>query len=155
MIRRHVHSGFTILEILIVIAALGLLVTLGAISINGARARMRDAQRMSDVSVLRSALSQMWFEKATYPVSTGVNLNAAGTNTETLTSEGFTTAAAAQQPVYLERVPTGPNANEYYRYKGTSNGYSIRFQTERDTALGKANVYFLHSTGIDLQDTEK
>jgi len=155
MFRRNAHSGFTILEIIIVIAALGLLATLAAISLTSSRARMRDAQRLSDVSVIRSAMSQFWLEKATYPVSTGVSLHAPGTNTDSLSGDGFVAAASAQPPVYLASIPVGPNANEFYRYKGNANGYSIRFQTERVTALGAANVYFLHSTGIDQQDVEK
>jgi len=155
MFRRNLKPGFTVLEILIVIAAFGLVVTLGVISLNSARARMRDAQRISDINVLRSGLNQFWLEKATYPVSSGVNLGAPGTNTEVFTRDGFVGRADAKAPVYLDNVPVGPNVGEYYSYKGNANGYAIRFQTERATALGNANVYYLHSTGIDLQDAEK
>ena len=153
---RSSRRGFTLLEILIVIAVFGLLATMAAISLSSARARMRDAQRISDVNVLRSALRQYWLDKASYPTSKSVQLHAPGTNTDALTSNGFVAAKDAQPPVYLDSVPTGPNVNEYYRYKGSANGFSIRFQTESDTtALGKPNVYYLHSAGIDQEDTEK
>ena len=151
----RLKSAFTILELLIVIAVFGLLVTLGVLSLNSARMRMRDAQRLSDVSVLRAALSQYWFEKASYPASGGVNLGQVGTNTDVFSSAGFVESKSAVAPIYLPRVPTGPKANEYYRYQGGANGYSIRFQTESDTTYGKANVYFGHASGVDQTDEEK
>ena len=155
MLQRNIKPGFTILELLIVIFVFGLVVTLGVISLNSARARMRDAQRISDINVLRSGLNQFWLENATYPVSSGVNLGAPGTNTDAFTRDGFVSAANAKAPVYLQTVPIGPKSGEYYQYKGDANGYAIRFQTERDTALGAANVYYLHSTGIDQADANK
>jgi len=149
------RPAFTALEILIVIAIFGLLATLAILSLNSSRARLRDAQRLSDVSVLRSALSQMWLEKATYPSSDGVNLGAPGTATEALTPSGFVAAESVGSQVYLARIPVGPKANEYYRYRGGPNGYSIRFQTERESTLGKANVFYAHASGIDLTDEIK
>lgn len=149
------RRGFTVLELLIVIAVFGLLATLAVLSLNSARASLRDAQRLSDVSVLRAALSQYYLEKATYPLSGGVNLAQAGTNTESFTGAGFASAADAEAPVYLERVPTGPKANEYYRYRGGASGYSLRFLTETKTDLGPPNVYYAHQSGIDREDADK
>lgn len=143
------------MEIIIVVAVFGLVATLWAISWNGARAQLRDAQRLSDVSLLRSALSQYWLEKASYPISEGVNLADPGTNTDGLTQNGFAGSSNATGMVYLPRVPQGPKSGEYYRYKGSATGYSIRFQTERDSAFGKANVYYAHTTGIDGKDELK
>jgi len=148
-------SGFTVLEILIVVAVFGLLATLAALSISSSRARMRDAQRLSDISVLQSALSQHWLEKATFPVSAGVLLGVPGTNTDVLTGSGFASAADAKAPIYLQHVPTGPKSGEYYKYHGGASGYSLRFQTESDTTFGKANVYYAHSSGVDQRDEEK
>ncbi len=87
--KSSLRAGFTILEVIIVIAVFGLMATLWALSWNSTRAQLRDAQRVSDVSIVRSALSQYWLEKASYPVSEGVFLGAPGTNTDGLTSAGF------------------------------------------------------------------
>lgn len=149
------RRGFTVLEALIVLAVFGLLATLAVLSLNSARASLRDAQRISDVSVVRSALSQYWLEKATYPASAGVELGMPGTNTDKLSAAGFVVLSDPTQPSYLDRVPTGPKVNEYYRYHAGANGYSIRFQTETRTDLGPANVFYAHATGIDLEDVEK
>ena len=156
MLIRRFKSGFTILEVLIVLAVFGLLATLAALSLNSARARVRDAQRLSDVSTISVALSRYWLEKATYPSSAGVVLGAPGTKTEVLSAGGFEAREKAQSPVYLDRLPMGPKVGEYYRYKGGANGYSIRFSTESDTELGKANVFYANSNGVtDGKDEEK
>lgn len=149
------RRGFTVLEALIVLAVFGLLATMAVLSLNSARASLRDAQRLSDVSVVRSALSQFWLEKATYPQSAGIDLGRAGSNAERLSAAGFVASTDQTLPIYLSRVPTGPKVDEYYRYHAGANGYSIRFQTETKTDLGLANVYFAHASGIDLEDVEK
>jgi prepilin-type N-terminal cleavage/methylation domain-containing protein len=149
------RRGFTLLEVLIVVAVFGLLATLAVLSLNSARASLRDTQRLSDVAVLRAGLSQYWLERATYPVSDGVDLGAAGTNTEQLSGAGFTSSGEATTPVYLQRVPVGPKGNEFYRYRGSSQGYSIRFVTETETDLGPANVFYAHATGIDTEDVDR
>lgn len=152
---KHRLSGFTILEVLIVIAVFGLFVALAALSLSSARARLRDTQRVSDVSILRSAFNQHWLEKAQYPTNTSVLLAKPGAGADVLTSAGFVARDAATGSVYLNRVPAGPKAGEYYKYRGGPSGYSLRFQTEKDTAFGKANVYYAHASGIDNADELK
>lgn len=154
-LRKQQQPGFTVLEGLIVLAVFGVFATLAVLSLNSARARMRDAQRLSNVSIIRTALSRYWLEKATYPASAGVNLAEPGTKTDVLTSDGFADRVEIKDKQVYIQVPSGPKANEYYQYKGGPNGFAIRFQTERDSDLGKANIYFAHSTGIDQEDVQK
>ena len=152
---RRSDAGFTVLEGLIVLAVFGVFATLAVLSLGSARARMRDAQRLSNVSIIRTALSRYWLEHATYPALQDVNLAQPGTKTDTLTSNGFMDRTEIKDQVIYIQVPSGPNVGEYYHYKGGPNGFSIRFKTERDSDLGKANVYFAHSTGVDQEDVEK
>lgn len=147
--------AFTILELLIVFAVFGLLATLAVLSLNSSRARMRDAQRVSDVSLVRTALSQFWLEKATYPESQGSNLGQAGQNADVLTGVGFVARENAAAPVYIERMPIGPKAGEYYRYHGGPNGYSLRFMTETETVYGLPGVYYAHASGVNTTDQEQ
>jgi len=147
------RRGFTILEALIVIAVFGLLATLAVLSLNSARASLRDAQRLSDVSTIRAGLSQYWLEKADYPTADSVMVGSAGANK--LSSAGFVDQSDQATPVYIENLSGGPKSGEYYRYHGSASGYSLRFQTETKTDLGAANVYYAHASGIDREDADK
>lgn len=150
------RGGFTLLELLIVLAIVGILSAIAVYTLGVSRAKSRDAKRISDVSVLRSALSQYWLQKARYPESQGdgVELGKPGNNADGLTTEGFV-GQGGGGAVILPAVPVGPKFGEFYRYKGAAGGYSLRFKTEKDTAYGTGGVYYAHSGGVDQEDSEK
>jgi prepilin-type N-terminal cleavage/methylation domain-containing protein len=50
------QKGFTLVELLMVIAIIGLLSTIAVVSFNNAKARARDAKRMGDLTALRKAI---------------------------------------------------------------------------------------------------
>ena len=149
------RPAFNAIEAIIVIAVFGLFATFATLSLNSARASARDAQRLSDVGTVRASLGQYWLEKATYPISDGIELAKPGSNADMLTANGFIGRQTVQGSTYLDRVPTPPKGNEYYRYRGSANGYSIRFKTETKTELGEPNVYYAHATGIDSEDAAR
>ncbi len=60
-------SGFTLIELLVVIAIIGLLSTLSILALNTARARARDAKRISDVKQMQTALEMYFNDNNAYP----------------------------------------------------------------------------------------
>jgi len=56
------EKGFTLIELLVVVAIIGILSSITMASLNSARAKARDARRMSDLSQIRNAL-YMYFDK--------------------------------------------------------------------------------------------
>ncbi|HNZ51713.1 MAG TPA: prepilin-type cleavage/methylation domain-containing protein, partial [bacterium] len=49
-------AAFTLIELLVIIAIIALLSTLSVIALNNARAKARDARRLSDVKQISTAL---------------------------------------------------------------------------------------------------
>ncbi|MBU1131363.1 type II secretion system GspH family protein [Patescibacteria group bacterium] len=59
-------AGFTLIELLVVIAIIGLLSSLAMVNLNSARAKARDARRLSDVKQL-STILEMEATEGTFP----------------------------------------------------------------------------------------
>ncbi len=148
-------AGFTILELLVVVGIVGILAAVAVFSLSITRASNRDAKRISDISVIRASLTQYWLQKATYPENDPVQLARPGVNADKLTGNGFVNKDIDANPVYLLQVPTGPTNNEFYIYKGSNQGYSLKFVTERPTAYGAAGAWFAHTDGVDKDDSIK
>jgi len=94
------QKGFTLIELLVVIAIIGILSSVVLASLNSARAKARDAKRISDIKQIQLALEMYYDEHdGVYP--------AAISNTE-LTDDG-----------YLSVVPKDPGpAGGNYLYAG-------------------------------------
>lgn len=60
-------SGFTLIELLVVVAIIGLLSTLSVLALNTARARSRDARRISDIKQIQTALEMYYNAAGGYP----------------------------------------------------------------------------------------
>ena len=94
-------KGFTLIELLVVIAIIGLLSTLSILALNSARARARDAKRISDVRQIQTALEMYYNENNDYPAST-----------------------TSLAPTYIKAVPTPPTPID-----GTNCGTNVGFYT--------------------------
>ena len=61
-------KGFTLMELLIVIALIGILVTMGVASYSTAQIKSRDSRRKVDMKVYQNALEQFYADQnSTYP----------------------------------------------------------------------------------------
>ena len=59
--------AFTLIELLIVIAIIGILSTATVVSLNQAKAKARDARRLSDITQIRQALDVYYYSEGAYP----------------------------------------------------------------------------------------
>lgn len=111
-------KGFTLIELLVVIAIIGLLSTLAVVALGSARAKARDAKRLSDLKQVQTALELYYTDNNAYPVAATSTI-LGSTNMACLNSSGF--AATGCTNAYMGAVPTDPGSNSYgYTSAGTT-----------------------------------
>lgn len=137
-------KGFTLIELLVVIAIIGLLSTLAVVALGSARERARDSRRLSDLKQLQTALEMYNTNANAYPTATNQDLGTG--NYACLNSSGF--AATGCASAYMARVPTGPNASEYYVYNSASGTTYTITATLEGTLQGFSSGVTLSPSGI-------
>jgi len=97
------QKGFTLIELLVVIAIIGILATIVMVSLNTARAKARDARRISDVRQLQLALQMYYDSIGSYP-----------------------TALSLMVPTYISAEPFDPDGAARYQYcVSSAKGYHL------------------------------
>lgn len=67
MFKNKKQSGFTLLELLVVIGIIGLLASILVVNLTGARRRARDTKRVADVRSLQTANEDYYGKNGKYP----------------------------------------------------------------------------------------
>lgn len=99
------HKGFTLVELLIVIAIFALIANITMISLNNAKRESRDAKRVSNINQLRSALHLYSTEHGSYPVGDGLAL---GTDTNLILDNTGWVDSNPASPIFMYSVPRDP-----------------------------------------------
>ena len=141
------NKGFTLIELLVVVAIIGVLATIVLGALGDARAKARDARRMSDMKTIYNALVMYELENEFIPTtgSYGISTDAGGFDDSI--SSGFLPFLV--EDGYLGEVPldplnTGiptatsslPTDSYYYRYycysSGSNHGLRLEYARESD-----------------------
>ncbi|MEA3398425.1 MAG: type II secretion system protein [Patescibacteria group bacterium] len=112
MIKRN-KKGFTLIELLVVIAIIGLLSTMAVVALNNARAKSRDAKRVSDVKQMQTALELYFNQCNGYPTLDGSG--AAHDGTSRLDADSvFDNGAACGTTLgtYMADLPNPPSPTD-------------------------------------------
>src|SRR3954467_5245394 len=72
------QSGFTIVELLIVIVVIGILAGLVITTFSGIQQKARDTERETDIKALHGQIEAFWAQKGYYPSRADMNDQAAG-----------------------------------------------------------------------------
>lgn len=107
--------GFTLIEMLVVIAIIGILTGIIVTNLSGAKGKARDAKRVSDLSHIQLAL-QLYFDRCgRYPDANGGGVGQGGQNQCSRTKDG-TTAYAMSDFISSIPTPTSEAGQTVYGY---------------------------------------
>ncbi len=128
------RMGFTLIELIIVVAILGLLLSLVLIYWREIQMRSRDNRRVSDIQTLQKALSMYQIQHANYPLETEeIEIDGSDEITQALTSENLLSA-----PVKDPINGIGNGVNYVYTYESDNgNSYLMKYCLETDSIQGK------------------
>ncbi len=129
------RKGFTLIELLVVIAIIGLLATLAVVALNNARAKSRDAKRVSDIKQIQTALELYYSDMNKYPTAVNGPQALGVVNFQCLGTNGFTVVGAACFAPYMGLVPSNPtpNGQPYTITTPSESSYTITFSLESGT----------------------
>ncbi|MCR4326795.1 MAG: type II secretion system GspH family protein [Candidatus Roizmanbacteria bacterium] len=112
--KKYLHNGFTLIEMLVVLSVIGVLIGIGTVSFSAAQRNAQDAKRREDVAFIQKSLEQYYSICGnTYPTAFG--------------------GASVQPPVYCTQptviiatnIPVDPRSATPYVYTLNSNEYTI------------------------------
>ncbi|TSC60576.1 MAG: putative General secretion pathway protein GspG [Parcubacteria group bacterium LiPW_15] len=149
------RKGFTLIEMLIVVAIIGILASVVVIGIGPAQQRARDSRRASDLKQIQTSLELFYNKNGKYPTG--------GTDAEMAWADFATAITTAG--IGVNKIPDDPinNATNKYQYGASGDGtvYVLKATMEQvNDALQKTSlrgtIYTIDcGTGVDTSDVTK
>lgn len=151
-------SGFTLVELLIVIVVIAILAAVTIVAYNGVQAKAQDSARVSDMTTIEKALELYYIDNGNYPNYTNYTPGSTKIN-----SSWSTTADGSWQNLlnvlkpYAQNLPTAPpgtlgttaaiSGGNNYDYVGVSNS------TYCASSAGQAYLLVYHMNGAQTNTT--
>jgi prepilin-type N-terminal cleavage/methylation domain-containing protein len=134
-----IRKGFTLIEILVVIAIIGTLSTIGVIFFGNAQKKARDAKYIFDANLIRKAVELYYSDHEYYPYDESnpmrnwwyANRNSGPRTMRSVLDENYL-------PIIPEELDSRPAANRvmYYWQTIQRDAYRIQFVPEMDEHQG-------------------
>ena len=119
------NTGFTLVELLIVITIIGILASIGLSTFTSAQTKSRDVKRKAHLKQLSDAFEAYYNDHGEYPDEADIVWNTAFTD--------------ANGTIYMVQLPTDPTSNLSYYYDSLDSGKKYQLyaylENSRDSAI--------------------
>jgi len=124
------QKAFTLIEILLVVAIIGLLASVVLASLSQSKVKANTAKRLENARQIENALEVYYVNNKAYP-STGGSLESACTTWGGYANTGASAWIPNLAPTYIQTLPTDPDSDGAakccYIYKSNGTDYKLMF----------------------------
>ena len=119
------QTGFTLLELLVVMAILALLVGLGVRTFGSVQQKSRDSRRKQDLQSITKSLELYYNDFKHYPYAADGKIMGCGENAAEACEWGDLWQNSTDQTLYMAKTPFDPGGGQYF-YLSDANGQTYR-----------------------------
>lgn len=143
-------SGFTVIELLVVIIVIAILAAITLVAYNGTQAHGRDAKRKTDIDNIVKALDLYYSDNNRYPVTSGSTTISAGWASSLDTSWTTLTTTLQSPNKEIDTMPTDPlntpntgRANTGVIYGSGNYSYALFVNASNYCGAAPGQMYLL------------
>lgn len=128
---KYKFKGFTLIELMVVMAILGVLVTIALVSFRSSQMRGRDAQRKANIKEISSALELFYSDYQKYPSEVGGLMQGCPFDSATGTGASCTWGEdefTDNKTIYFKVLPKDPSDSFNYYYRVVDPPVNQKFQ---------------------------
>jgi len=132
---KHKDTGFTIVELLIVIVVIAVLAAISIVAYNGIQQRGRDSQRKSDITAITKALELYYIDNGKYPnggTLGSTTINSAWSSTSDSSWANLQTILST----YISRLPADPISTQGANPTANAATYNYAYYGNTSTFCG-------------------
>lgn len=131
-VNKKQKSGFTMIELLIVIVIMGILSAVGLGTFTSSQLKARDSKRKSDLKSITNALEVYYNDFGSYPVGNEGAILGCGAGASESCAAGSIWKNTTNDTTYMVQMPQDPSGGTYYYISEDGSSYQIYAHLENE-----------------------